>query len=984
MMGSIRVGRPLAAAIVLVCASQGCQGGCSLGQVKPLPAPLPKDQTVEGGVQVRIAPAGFSKLESALPDLLRTAFADGVCVPHQRYGTVGSFSSLEICGGYGCAGGAEGCRAQIAVDSMSFQVPDGGPLTVDTVFEITSLPLEITWFGAASCTMDITTTAPAHVVADVVFATDPQTGVLAVHLAPGGVRMATLPLRYQGCSVLAPIANSLQPLLGTSIGQAIVQALSPLFDQILQQFLPEPLGVQGLIDSGALVHALSPSTQAHMEARIVPGGYVDVRGGGLSLGVIAGLNSDLDPTTRNPGTNGVGTYHEHARCVPDLPLVLPDLPRQPTRGTFSLSPVPAFAGLPEPPGDFAIGVSRRFLQMAGFHIVNSGTLCLGLGAAELGLPFNVGTVAIVIPSLATLADDGKASMFIVLRPQRALDLDVGTGARDGSGNVTDPALKLLIHELKADLYAFLDQRYVRAFTLGIDLNVGVDLQFTSDAMGNPALQPVLQGINTQNLQISVENTALLSESQDRLQMVFPMLAQLLVPVLSGQLKPVTLPRVGGFTLGQLRMGRVDAGQERFMAIYASLQRATPLLEAPRLSTRARVAALVVPPPEVIRDAVMLPEGPTRTTGLARVTLELDADGAGPTDVVEWQWRADGGLWRPYQRDPRPTLALPEFLLQGHHFLEVRARANGDWKREDLHPVRLDMLIDSVPPSLRPHVEGDLLVLGGSDLVTADQALRYQVQPVGGDWRALPDGTLTRSQAEALAAPGGGWLDARVRDEAGNLTALRVDVGAAFHGRETQAAGCNCSLGGARGGGGGGGSGRRGAGGWLALLLGAGALALRRRRTAALALAMGAVLVVAGCGDEITTTPCTTDSDCSALPCATGALPLCGDDRQCTCAMEIPLGHVGRFSSVATAGGQALVSAYNDTYGDLMLGQVAPPGVIRDWQFIDGVPAGPVVLPQSNVRGGIRAAGDDVGRYTSIAIGPSQQPLIAYYDVTHGA
>ena len=74
-MGSIRVGRPLAAAIVLVCASQGCQGGCSLGQVKPLPAPLPKDQTVEGGVQVRIAPAGFSKLESALPDLLRTAFA---------------------------------------------------------------------------------------------------------------------------------------------------------------------------------------------------------------------------------------------------------------------------------------------------------------------------------------------------------------------------------------------------------------------------------------------------------------------------------------------------------------------------------------------------------------------------------------------------------------------------------------------------------------------------------------------------------------------------------------------------------------------------------------------------------------------------------------------------------------------------------------------------------------------------------------------
>jgi hypothetical protein len=37
-----------------------------------------------------------------------------------------------------------------------------------------------------------------------------------------------------------------------------------------------------------------------------------------------------------------------------------------------------------------------------------------------------------------------------------------------------------------------------------------------------------------------------------------------------------------------------------------------------------------------------------------------------------------------------------------------------------------------------------------------------------------------------------------------------------------------------------------------------------------------------------------------------------------------------------------------------------------------------------VRGGIRASGDDVGRYTSIAVGSDGQARIAYYDTTHGA
>jgi hypothetical protein len=139
----------------------------------------------------------------------------------------------------------------------------------------------------------------------------------------------------------------------------------------------------------------------------------------------------------------------------------------------------------------------------------------------------------------------------------------------------------------------------------------------------------------------------------------------------------------------------------------------------------------------------------------------------------------------------------------------------------------------------------------------------------------------------------------------------------------------------------------------------------------------------GCGDDASAQPCHTDQDCTSLPCSSGSIPLCGDNQQCTCAMEIPLGHVGRYSSLSLSGADAVISAYNDTYGDLMVGHVTPPGIVRDWQFVDGVPMGPVVLPKSNVRGGIRAAGDDVGRYTSLSTGNDGNPRIAYCDTTHG-
>jgi hypothetical protein len=100
--------------------------------------------------------------------------------------------------------------------------------------------------------------------------------------------------------------------------------------------------------------------------------------------------------------------------------------------------------------------------------------------------------------------------------------------------------------------------------------------------------------------------------------------------------------------------------------------------------------------------------------------------------------------------------------------------------------------------------------------------------------------------------------------------------------------------------------------------------------------------------------------------------------------DIAPGDVGRFSSMTLIGPDAYVAAYNNDYGDLMIGHMTPPGVVSGWDFVDGVPDEAPDIANSHNRGGISDKGDDVGRYTSIATASTNEPIIAYYDKTHGA
>lgn len=78
-----------------------------------------------------------------------------------------------------------------------------------------------------------------------------------------------------------------------------------------------------------------------------------------------------------------------------------------------------------------------------------------------------------------------------------------------------------------------------------------------------------------------------------------------------------------------------------------------------------------------------------------------------------------------------------------------------------------------------------------------------------------------------------------------------------------------------------------------------------------------------------------------------------------------MGQYGSWLNLVTLhDGTALGVAYHDEHGDVLVGEKQNDGTF-DWAFVDGVPDGPVVLPPSGVRNGVKKLGNDAGRYITV-------------------
>ncbi|HEX8951903.1 MAG TPA: hypothetical protein VF945_08660, partial [Polyangia bacterium] len=1003
------------------CGSSG-GGGCGAlrplpsanGQPSPTPLGLPTDQVIEGGLQARVTKPGMDKLLGAIVNLVGGNLKNGICIPpiSKNFGITCFNVDVGACNGGAMCNGSPGCAASLVLqsadgkDKITAAISEGdNPIVhVDATFDV-HVPLMLTYGGtlfcvggSGSCTLDIAsshfndaTQSPLEIVADIQTGIDPATGELTLNLA--NFALQNLNLQLSGCGALGNILQSVIDFFNSTIGNIItnlvINLIKPQLNTLLQSFLPKPPGVAGVLDTGKLLASFNPPKDANLEMFVVAGGYVKGKTGGLNLGVMSGVNSDRDETTRQPGFTSEPSLCVPVRPTPQLGQAPWMLPANVARKDFLLSPANEFSGMPDPTDpmgniqDVAIGLSRTFLDLVGFHVYNSGTLCLDVGGSALP-QLNAGTLSVIVGSLGNIIEDRKAPLELVLRPQTPLTFTVG------AGDMTDPLIHLGISDMRIDFYAWLEERWVRLLTLGVDLNVGINLTVTKDANMKPAIQPMLIGVDAKNVTIRVSNTDLLQETPQALDAVFPSLINIATGALGGVIKPITLPSVAGFSLDQLKIQRVQTSQDDFVAIYGTIITGTPapLVDwsdpnAPRtfssVRVNAAVAELKVPTQNELRAGFDAQAG----AAAARPTVKLalgTIDNVGLD--VEYGWRIDGGMWRPWTRDANPTISDAAFLLQGHHTIDVRSRVVNDWSTES-EPTSLDVLIDSVAPELHParneqdHARFDF---GGFDIVTDSSKLVY-AWGAAGEQRTEFAATSSMSFAEASAITLGGTrqLVLYAKDEAGNVGAAAFDLGElGFHGRSTapSTGGCSCEISGR-------GDDAATRGGVLAMFLVA--LVLLRRRVKALApfVVVGALaFVAAGCGCD-NKNSCSIDDDCAKMMCDPGQVPSC-QGKMCGCIPDIAPGDVGRFSSMTMIDGNAYVSAYNNTYGDLMIGHISPPGVVSGWDYVDGVPDETPDIPNSHNRGGISDKGDDVGRYTSIATSSTNEPIIAYYDKTHGA
>jgi hypothetical protein len=1009
---STRLNLIMSALFVLAMGACGGVGGCgACSAVQPLPGgKLPADQTVEGGAQIRVTPQGFNKLTSILPSLLNQQLSNGFCVAKGSVDvTLGT--DANYCDGHPSPSCPLGCLVNVALNpgGLTTSVTNSQTLNLRLSTSISSsihLDGEVVFIPFA-CTLNVSSTNLSGSF-DIALGTDAPTGELTVHLA--NINSFNLGLDFSGCGPVSSVANLATTIIDSFIGEFLVGLLQPSIDSLIQGFLPKPLGLVGVMNVGNLLTGLSPGTRASLEARITPGGYVHLGNRGLSVGVITGLNADRDPSTRTAALSS-----EPALCVPPLPkpnfsAAPASLPTTP-RATYRLDVANEFNGVPaDPAADVAMGISETMLDLAGHHLVTSGAMCLGVGTSFVK-QLNVGTISLLVRSLGDVTSaKGNDPLLLVTRPQRAIDFTIG------DNTTASPAITLGIDHMEVDFYAFLYERYVRAFTLDLSMNVGVNLEF-EQAAGQPVkIKPTLVGISSDKIKIEVINSEFVKETPADLEAVLPSVFSLVTPLL-GNLPEITVPPFAGFQLDNLSIQHVTTSQDDFLALYGSLGPSTLMRQIasrdflmssavaamdvgatapqPPSTGKARLASVVTPPADKVRSALLHEAG----GAMPRVTFDVDPYDTGGREL-EWTYQLDDGMWRPWRGAHPLVIEDLAFAWQGKYTIGLKSRVKGDYHTVS-EPLQIPVIIDSVAPQIsvaQAAWKDDTYEIPAFDIVS-DRALQYAFGKPGSTapesaWSAGGTIELSRDVAEAYQGSDG-KVAVFVKDEAGNTAIALV---APFQGQPSSA-GCACNTHGGPG------------AGSFALVIVVGALVLGRRRALPrLASGRGTSLghlvrrrairraVVHGalwaggsvamslqpgcsCGTKAQAQSCELVSDCSPDFCEKGQLPYCLDNM-CVCSDDIPAGRIGPYSHVAVGpDGAVWVSAYAQSHGDLVVAKVTADGRIPEeaWQWVDGVPDGPVIVPDSKIRRGIDDGGPDVGMYTSIAVAPDGTPMVSYFD-----
>jgi hypothetical protein len=1040
----------------LACGDGGCSScdGCGLA---PIPGGYPLDQRIPNAVQVRLTDDGFAFIESDIEQILEAALPDGLRFPVPETELEGIITL--------CPGG--GCYIQAAIPDDGLEITLIEPNVIEVYIQLivsthneagnrapihTSLgdtTIDVDTRGGTrdhiGATARIALTGDPHVVNGETWAyttADIQSIDIVEPLEDSDYDINVVlcgcdewdPFTWHCCIgnwtvdgivglLQSTITDMINDMIGDMVGDLIGDELC-MRDQGVGcptgttadgggicrfddgECVPMMLGMDGQGDLGAaFLGGFAPGVHGRLRLLAALGGDGRVVNDGLSLSMFGSLQSMNETFTATPA---------HNRCVPQT--TPPALPNVPISNVLEGNTVPGSGAS----AHVGIGVSESFINYGAWNVFDSGMLCIGAGS-NLSDLLATGTLSLFINSLRQLTfPEGSQPVAIMLQPKAPPAIDVRT---DGG-----PLLGISLPQLEVDMYAWIQERYVRFLTLRTNLDLEVDLAV--DASGI-----MLDIGDVQFSGSEILNSDLITEDPTNLASMLEGLIPGMVGGMLGDMDAIELPDIEGFALGVPEggiQGFADGGED-FLGIFANLGLAA---EAASLNALAR-------PVETDIQQVSLDMDP-RALDLATYdeaehpTLTATAKGHGATYNFEYSYRLNGQPWSIWSNDPDLVIQDPILRWQGRHTLEVRARQAGMPSSTDRSPARVEVLVDVLPPEISFEEATGGYRLVAADIVSPRHALEYRYRDLSDtwtEWAAMDDaGPVLPGDPAAL--------EVEVRDEAGNVGRAE---GALIRGVSDPSGSdaCDCAVPG------GGSSNTPLAGLVLLMLVG---LAMRRRwqRPAAvsarpsrrrarglarrllpflalpLALSLGMAAVGCGgsrdegeqlCGGEICVPPdydtiegtacCEAQERCVAI----NLQAMCSDPRE-FCALDgytfddacnvtcqeciIPPLNPGQLATYLGAttlsDGTLVLSGYNPGNP-----RTNPPRLLRDlvlgvwdgsevqWELLDGAPEGiePIWDPDG-WRGGVELPGEDVGQWTSIAAAADDTLYISYYDRTNTA
>jgi hypothetical protein len=386
--------------------------------------------------------------------------------------------------------------------------------------------------------------------------------------------------------------------------------------------VPAMLGTEGVLDvSQALAAAGAP------------------QGSSLELAFAAGGSAAADISGATVGVRGGFKAQAVASCVAPLTPTVP-----------ATLPLPDFDLDAPGPYDVAFSLSQQALSQAMFQAQQSGALCLELGQESISL-LDSSALAALLPSLGKLTYGQSVPLRVVIRPVNPPTATLGAGTVDSTGKILEPLVRLTWKGVELDVYARLDDRYARLFTLEADL----DLPFGLTLDGCNGVTPVLGDLTAAVSNVTIKNSEILAEKLDVLKALVPSLLSAAEPTLAQGFTRFFVPDVQGFQIqiaAAKGIGNI-AGTKTYnhMGLYANLLPATPrctptvrrLPGARKLAHERSKATLALP-------------------GVARASV-----------------RVDGGFWSPW-REVSATGELviehPRLAFTTRHVIEVRTPEGG--------------------------------------------------------------------------------------------------------------------------------------------------------------------------------------------------------------------------------------------------------------------------------------------------------------------